>query len=173
MLDAVARRSGARKRSQPNREERKSGSAGLILIGSFKLAKAVLLLLVAIGALRLVHKDIAETVAHWVEVFRVDPDNRFIHRILAKIFAVTPKQLKELSAGTFFYAALLLTEGIGLLWRKHWAEYFTVITTAALVPLEVYELVKRVSVSKGAVLAINIAIVWYLVVRLRAASPRK
>jgi len=143
------------------------GSFGLILIGSFKLFKAILLLLVGIGALRLLHKDIAETVAHWVAVLRVDPENHFIHKILSKVFAVTPKQLKELSAGTFFYASLLATEGIGLLLRKHWAEYFTVITTAALLPLEVYELAERFTFTKVIVLAINAAIVWYLIVRLR------
>jgi len=101
----------------------------------------------------------------------VDPDNRFIHKLLARVFAIKPKQLKELSAGTFFYAALLLTEGIGLLLRKHWAEYFTVITTAALVPLEVYELVERLSAAKVAVLVVNLAIVWYLVARLRSEKP--
>jgi len=149
------------------------GATGLLLIGSFKLAKAILLIMVGIGALHLVHKDIAETVTHWVNVLRVDPDNRFIHRVLSKVFAVTPKQLKELSAGTFFYAALLLTEGIGLLLRKHWAEYFTVITTAALLPLEIYELVEHFTAAKVAVFVINIAIVWYLIARLRANPSRR
>ncbi len=100
----------------------------------------------------------------------MDPRNRYIHRVLAKLFAVNPKQLKELSAGTFFYAALLLTEGVGLLMRKHWAEYFTVITTAALVPLEIYELAKRFTFVKIAVLAVNVAIVVYLIARLRNAT---
>lgn len=149
-----------------------SGATGLILIGSFKLAKAILLIIVGVGAIHLVHKDIAETVTHWVNVLRVDPENRFIHKLLAKIFAVTPKQLKELSAGTFFYAALLLTEGIGLLLRKHWAEYFTVITTAAFLPLEVYELAEHFTAAKVVVFVINLAIVWYLIARLRA-NPRR
>jgi uncharacterized membrane protein (DUF2068 family) len=140
----------------------------LILIGLFKLAKALLLIVVGIGAIKLLHKDVADTITHWVDVLRVDPDNRFIHQMAAKAFGVTPAQLKAVSAGTFFYASLLLTEGIGLLLRKHWAEYFTVITTGALIPLEVYELVKHLTAPKVAVLAINIAIVWYLIVRLRS-----
>ena len=91
----------------------RSSFTGLILIGIFKLVKGLLLLAVGIGALKLLHKDIGEVVTRWVEALRVDPDNHFIHRILSKVFSVTPKQLKELSAGTFIYAALLLTEGIG------------------------------------------------------------
>ena len=157
--------------SRPNqsRRARKSGSQGLIFIGLFKLLKALLLIMVGIGALRLLHKDIAHTIMHWVDVLRVDPDNRFIHRIIARAFDVTPAKLKELSVGTFFYAGLLLTEGTGLLLRKHWAEYFTVITTAALVPLEVYELARHFTAVKLVVLAINIAIVVYLIVGLRSS----
>jgi uncharacterized membrane protein (DUF2068 family) len=76
--------------------------------------------------------------------------------------------LRELSAGTFFYAALLGIEGIGLLLRKRWAEYFTIITTGALLPLEGYELARHVTMVKVIVLLVNAAIVWYLVVQVRA-----
>ena len=152
-----------------NKEPSKgSSSTGILLIGLFKLLKALLLIAVGIGALKLLHKNVGEVVTHWVEILRVDPDNEFIHPILSRLFRVDQKQLKELSAGTFFYAALLLTEGIGLLMRKHWAEYFTVITTAALIPLELYELAKNVTITRVIVLLVNIAIVIYLMWRLRA-----
>jgi uncharacterized membrane protein (DUF2068 family) len=168
MIGSAPRNASGKDGSTPSNKSRHSGSAGLILIGSFKLLKALLLIAAGIGALKLLHKDVGETALHWVNVLRVDPDNRFIHRLLTKIFRVTPKQLKELSVGTFFYAALLTTEGTGLLLRKHWAEYFTVITTGALLPLEIYELIERFSAAKVAVLAINIAIVWYLIAGLRS-----
>lgn len=157
----------ATKPKTARRSQRRESAAGLILIGIFKLAKALALIAVGVGALRFLHKDLAQSAMHWIDVLRVDPDNRFIHRILVKLFSVTPKQLKELSAGTFFYAALLGTEGVGLLMRKHWAEYFTIITTGALLPLEIYELAKHVTVTKLIVLAVNAAIVWYLIVRVR------
>lgn len=154
-----------KKVAKPSAEH--SSPAGLILIAIFKLLKGLLLLAVGVGALKMLHRDVAASVANWVDVLRVDPDNRYIHRVLVKILAVSPRQLRELSAGTFFYAALLLTEGVGLLLRKRWAEYFTVITTAVLIPLEIYEIAKRVTGVKLGVLAINIAIVWYLARRLR------
>ncbi|HEY1213284.1 MAG TPA: DUF2127 domain-containing protein, partial [Bryobacteraceae bacterium] len=98
---------------------------------------------------------------------RVDPENRFIHGFLQKAFSITPRQLEELSAGTFFYAALLLTEGIGLLLQKHWAEYFTVITTGGLLPLEMYEITKHFTVVKVLAFLVNAAIVVCLIYRLR------
>lgn len=124
-------------------------------------------MIVGIGALRLLHHDTAETLNHWVNVLRVDPDNRYIHRLLSKIISVSPKQLRAASVGTFIYAALLLTEGVGLFLRKRWAEYFTILTTAALIPLEVYELAKHPTAAKIAILVVNAAIVVYLAVRIR------
>jgi uncharacterized membrane protein (DUF2068 family) len=143
-------------------------STTLLLIALFKLAKGVLLLIVGIGVLRLLHRDVGETVAHWVDILRADPDNRYIHSLLAHVLAVTPAQLKAASVGTFIYSGLLLTEGIGLLLRKRWAEYFTIITTAGLIPLEIYELVHHLTAAKIVILAINVAIVVYLIVRVRA-----
>jgi uncharacterized membrane protein (DUF2068 family) len=143
-------------------------STTLLFIALFKLTKGILLLIVGIGALKLLHRDVADTVAHWVDVLRVDPDNRYIHRLLTRALSVTPAQLKAASAGTFIYSGLLLTEGIGLLLRKRWAEYFTIITTAGLIPLEIYELVHHLTAAKIVILAVNVAIVVYLIARVRA-----
>ena len=139
-----------------------------MLIAIVKLIKALLLIAIGIGAIKFLHRDLAGAVMHWIEVLRVDPDNRFVHGILVKVFRVTPKQLKELSAGTFFYAALFTTEGIGLLLRKRWAEYLTIIATTALIPLEVYELARHFTVTKVVVVVVNALIVWYLIRRVRA-----
>jgi uncharacterized membrane protein (DUF2068 family) len=139
----------------------------LFLIALFKLFKALTLIAVGIGAIRLLHKDLANTALHWVEVLRIDPDNRYVHGMLVRIFRVTPKQLRELSVGTFIYAGLFATEGMGLLLRKHWAEYFVIISTGLLIPLEVYEMTRHFTLVKLAVTAVNALIVWYLVVRVR------
>ena len=141
--------------------------ATILLIAGFKLFKGVVLLAVAIGALRMLHRDVSQAVIHWVDVLRVDPDNRFIHKLIVRSFGIEAKQLKEISAGTFFYSSILLTEGVGLLMRKHWAEWFTVISTGVFIPLEVYEIVHRFTWVRVGVLVVNLAIVWYLIDRIR------
>ena len=60
-----------------------------------------------------------------------------------------------------------------MLLRKHWAEYFTIITTGALLPLEGYELARHVTATKVIVLLVNAAIVWYLIVRVRSRRHRR
>jgi hypothetical protein len=84
-------------------------SRTLLWIAAFKLFKGVLLFAVGVGALRLLHRDVAATVLHWVNVLRADPDNRFVHSILTHIVDIHPNRLREISAGTFIYSALLLT----------------------------------------------------------------
>ena len=137
------------------------------LIAIFKLAKGLLLFAVGIGALNLLHKDVVEVLMRWVNVLRVDPDNHFIHGLLVKVWFVDDRTLAKISAGTFFYAALLLIEGVGLWLAKRWAKYFTVIITGSLLPLEAYELAKRLSLARILVIVINIALVWYLVATLK------
>lgn len=142
-------------------------STTLFLIALFKLVKGLSLLAVAFGALHFLHHDLAHSIEHWVNALRVDPENHYVHSILAKALNISPKQLKLISAGTFLYAAMFLTEGTGLLLRKRWAEYFTTISTGLFIPLEVYELVKHVTPLKALLLIVNVAILVYLIVRLR------
>jgi uncharacterized membrane protein (DUF2068 family) len=149
----------------------RSPDMALWLIGGFKLAKGLLLAAVGVGALHLLHKDVADVVAGWFEQVHVDPDNRYADRVLTRLLSVDDRKLKAISVGTFCYAALLLTEGIGLLLRQRWAEYFTVIVTGAFIPLELYELSRHVTLTRLIVIAVNLAIVWYLIVLLRRESP--
>ncbi len=142
-------------------------AAGILLIGLFKLLKGVALLFAGFGAHHLLHRDAGQTVNHWVEMLRVDPDNHYVHLAINRITNISPRQLRELSVGTFIYAALLLTEGVGLLRRKRWAEYFTVITTGLLIPLEIYELARHGTPAKVAILLINILVVVYLAMRVK------
>jgi uncharacterized membrane protein (DUF2068 family) len=144
----------------------------LVLIGTFKLVKALVLIAVGIGAIKLLHKDVASTLTHWIQVVHVDADNRYVHGLLEKLFHVTPNQLKELSVGTFLYAGMFLVEGVGLLMRKRWAEYFTIVTTSLFIPLELYELARHFTPLKVAVLFVNILIVAYLVARVRPTASR-
>ncbi len=138
-----------------------------MLIAAFKLFKGLALLAVGLGARQLFNHDLAANIDHWLDLLRIDPHNRYILLIIEKLGNIDEHRLRELRAGTFFYAALFLTEGTGLALRQRWAEYVTIISTSSLIPLEVYEIVKRYSVLKVAFLVINIAVVVYLIFEIR------
>jgi uncharacterized membrane protein (DUF2068 family) len=147
------------------------GSALLLVIAGFKLLKAALLVAVAVGAHKLVRGGGREVLVDWVRALRVDPDNRIVHAIVSKLTGLSDRQLRAISLGTLLYAGLFATEGVGLLLRKRWAEYLTVIATALLLPVEVYELARHPSVAKVLVLVANVAIAVYLIYIIRQ-GPR-
>jgi uncharacterized membrane protein (DUF2068 family) len=135
---------------------------GLVVIGCFKLLKAVGLAVVGLGVLSLVHRDVAATIEALVEQLRIDPENRFIHGLVEKSVGVRPRTLEELGVGTLFYAVLFATEGVGLILAKRWAEYMTLVVTLSFLPLEVYEFVEHLSVVKAAVILVNLGVATYL-----------
>ena len=150
----------------------KAQGRGLRLIAAFKLLKGLALLALGIGALKLLHKDVEAIVVHWINVFQVDPHSHYLQLLLEKLSILDDRRLKELSAGTFIYSAIFLTEGAGLAFRKSWAEYLTIVTTASLLPLEIYELAKHASIGKVLALVINLAVVIYLVLEIcRSRKP--
>jgi uncharacterized membrane protein (DUF2068 family) len=157
----------AKKRTSAGHSRHQHDGKGLRIIAVFKLVKGLLLVAVGVGAIKLLHKDVSELAANWIAAIRVDPDNRLVHGLIAKLGLMNDHKLEELSVGSFFYAALLLTEGVGLWLKKRWAEYFTIIVTCSLIPLELYEIAKRVTFTRIAVLLVNMAIVWYLFAQLR------
>lgn len=138
------------------------------LIAVFKFLKAGLLIALGIGAFKLLHKDITDIVEHWIEALKLDPGNRFLDAVLAKASNVRPEQIKKIGLGSFLYAGLFLTEGTGLWLRKRWGEWLTVIITSSLVPVEIYEIHRHLSLVKFVVLALNLAIVVYLILHIRS-----
>lgn len=144
-------------------QKRKRHSRGLMMIAAFKLLKGTALLALGFGELHYLHRDLAHEIAHWIDLLRVDPHNHYLLWLMEKVSKVDETKLRELSVGTFFYSALFLCEGIGLSLRKRWAEYMTIVSTASLMPVEVYEIFRKPSLPRVGVLIVNVAIVWYLV----------
>jgi len=138
------------------------------LIAIFKLLKAITLIAIGVGALELLHRDVFSTLEHWVAVSGIDPGNRWVERGIEKASNLSHAKVKGLGIVSFIYAGLFLTEGIGLWLMKRWAEWFTIIITSSLVPVEIYELYRHPSATKILVLIINIAVVIYLVYRVRS-----
>ncbi len=144
----------------------------LRLSAAFKLLKALLLLVLLATLLRLVHHQPTQTVLRWALALHVDPHNHYLRTFLATLLGVSPKQWALLTGGTLFYAVLFAVEGIGLWLERAWAEYLTILSTAGLLPVEFYELSKRVTVAKCVMLTVNVAILLYLLSRVQERTGR-
>lgn len=146
---------------------RKAERRVLRTIGLFKAAKGVLLIGLGLAAFRLMHADIAGILEEWVPRIGFGPGSRHVGRLVVEAASLTPTRIKDVGVGSLIYAALFLTEGIGLWMLKRWAEWMTVVITGSLLPVEVWELTKRLNVARILVLAINLGVVGYLIYELR------
>ena len=140
-------------------------------IAVFKLAKALLLTGVGLGAFNLLNPTTADAAERWASALAWRLGPRAVSAIHDRLSSVPDSELKVIGIVAFLYAALFSVEGIGLWMAKRWAEYLTIIATSSFVPFEVYELVRRASWQRGATLGINLLVVGYLIwkVRQRAA----
>ena len=83
------------------------------------------------GIFRMMNQDIGDMVGRFVLRLHLDPENEFVQGAISRLTNVDHKQLVAVGAGTFFYAILEAAEGVGLLLRKRWASYLTVIATGS------------------------------------------
>ena len=65
------------------------------------------------------------------------------------------------------------TEAYGLWHAREWAEWFALLSGAAYMPFEVYELARHPTVFKWGILGINTLIVLYLAWLLRDSYRRR
>jgi uncharacterized membrane protein (DUF2068 family) len=136
---------------------------GLLAIGLFKLGKAILFFSLGIGAIHLLHKDLGDEILRLAKELRFDPESRIVTLILDKVDLIDDHRLRLISFGTFAYSVLALTEGIGLMLEKVWAEYLTLTLTVSFLPWELYELSRHPNWFRLSLLLINLAVLWYLV----------
>jgi uncharacterized membrane protein (DUF2068 family) len=135
---------------------------GLWLVGLFKLSKAVFFTVLGIAALHLIHQNLGDVVMRIAETLRLDTESHLVTFALDKADLVGHHQLRQASMFSFGYAGLCLIEGTGLVLRRVWAEYFTVVLTMMGLPWETYELIQRFTWMKVGMTVINLLLLAYL-----------
>jgi uncharacterized membrane protein (DUF2068 family) len=70
------------------------------------------------------------------------------------------------------FAVVEGVEAVGLWYAKRWAEYLTLIVTASLLPLEIYEIAHKTSPFKILAFVVNVAVVGYLLYAKRLFGIR-
>ncbi|MEV0090910.1 DUF2127 domain-containing protein [Streptomyces sp. NPDC050738] len=104
--------------------------------------------------------------------FHYDLDHSPVVDTIRKTFGYKHSTLVLVAAALLVYALIELVEAVGLWRAKRWAEYLTVVATAAFLPLEIYELTEKVSWLKIGTLSLNILAVLYILLAKRLFGLR-
>ena len=101
-----------------------------------------------------------------------DLDNSPVVHTIRHVLTTRTSTLGWLAAALLGYAAIELAEAVGLWLIKRWAEYLTVVATAAFLPRESYELVEKVTWLRVVAFVFNLAVVVYLLLAKRLFGLR-
>ena len=139
----------------------------LRVIAVYKFLKAALMVALAFGTLRLLRPDVAAWVENWAAELSLRHDRRLLGQFISMISGLSNQRLHQLAIGAFGVTLLFVTEGVGLWMGKRWAEYLTVVATTVFVPFEIVQVVRLLTVTRAVALLVNVAVVAFLVYRLR------
>jgi len=136
---------------------------GLRVIAVYEVIKTLCLLFVAFVAFGLHKEQNFDQLVHTLEHLSLQDSSGMRWRLVGVLQEMGPNKFVAIGIAALAYAVIFAIEGIGLWLRKHWAEWFTVIATASLIPVEVYEVFHKFNWLKLAALVGNVVIVVYLV----------
>jgi len=134
----------------------------LYAIIAIKLAKGLLLLLLAAGVYSLHDNNLPDEFRQSLQFFHLDPEKAFFTELARKISEITPANVVWVARGTVLYSLFSLIEGTGLVFRVSWAGWLAIGESTFFIPIEIYEMMHRYSLSLLVILGLNILIVWYL-----------
>jgi uncharacterized membrane protein (DUF2068 family) len=92
--------------------------------------------------------------------------------LLRHALTLSTQTLTLLAAGAVAYAVIELVEAVGLWTARRWGEYFAMVATSVGLPLEIYDLTRKVTATTIVLLIINLALVVYLAVTKRLFGIR-
>jgi len=103
----------------------------------------------------------------------IDVKGHVMSFIIAEAGRISENTVLGATMLIFLFSILNLIESAGLHMRMRWAEWMTVIGTAAMIPFEVYRLVARPRLMMLVLIIINAAIVYHLARHKELFSRRK
>jgi uncharacterized membrane protein (DUF2068 family) len=92
--------------------------------------------------------------------------------LLQHALTLSTRTVTVLAIAVVGYALLEVAEGVGLWLARRWGEYLAMVATSLGLPLEIYDLTRKVSVTALVLFALNLVLVLYLVITKRLFGVR-
>jgi len=137
-------------------------------IATFEFFKGLFVMLMGFCALALVHKDVWLYAESLLALLHISTDRHSAQVFLDFADNVTDARLWAAARIAFAYAVLRFTEGYGLWKCRTWAEWVALVSGALLLPLEVRELFRSVTLLRAALFAGNVAVVFFMLYVIRS-----
>ena len=151
-------------KSDPHRRQRRM----LRAVALFEFAKGIFVVVLGLCALALVHKDLWWYAESLLALFHISTDRRSAQMFLDFADNITDARLWAAARLAFTYGLLHMTEAYGLWRERTWAEWLALVAGSLLLPLEVRELMRGLTILRCVLFIGNVAVVLYMLHVIRA-----
>jgi uncharacterized membrane protein (DUF2068 family) len=136
---------------------------GLRAVATYEASKGVIVLAVGLGLLGLIHRDLQQLAEHVVRHLHLNPSAHYPQVFVGVASKLNDARLWALAGGAAAYSGLRLLEATGL-WRgRSWAKWLGALSGGVYIPVEVYEVARKVTATRLVLLILNAAVVAFLV----------
>ena|ERR1700677_1027634 len=142
----------------------------LRLVATFEFTKGILVLLIGLSAILLVHKDAWVIAESLLALLHISTDRRSAQLFLDFADDITDARLWAAVRLAFAYCVLRFAEAYGLWNQRRWAEWVAFGSGTLLIPLEIRELMRGITILRSAVFVSNLVIVFYMLYLLRSGQ---
>ncbi len=145
----------------------------LRVVASFEFTKGVFVLLIGLSAVLLVHKNAWVIAESLLALLHISTDRHSAQVFLDFADNITDSRLWTAAQLAFGYSALRFAEAYGLWNQRTWAEWIAFLSGALLLPLEIRELLRGITVLRSAIFLANLVVVLYMLFLLHAGRQRR
>ena len=136
-------------------------------VASVELFKGIFVLILGVIAILLLHKDSWVIAESLLALFHISTDRRSAQLFLDYADDLTDARLWMLARLAFVYSALRFVEAYGLWKQRRWAEWVALGSGTLLIPLEIRELLRGVTLLRSAFFIGNLIVIFYMLYLLR------
>ncbi len=167
----ISRVERQRPRPRPQAVDELASVRGLRAVATFEALKGVIVLLLGLGILGLLHRDVEAAAESLLMHLHINPDRRLSHALINAATRMTDAGLWTIFSASIIYAGVRFTEAWGLWNRRVWAEWFALLSGTLYLPWEIFKVVERPNWLHLSVFLLNIAILLYIL-SIRIAAYR-
>ncbi|MGA2416771.1 MAG: DUF2127 domain-containing protein [Candidatus Sulfotelmatobacter sp.] len=137
-------------------------------MATFEFLKGIFVLLIGLSAILLVHKDAWVVAESLLALLHISTDRHWAQLFLDFADNLTDARLWAAAKLAFAYSLFRFAEAYGLWKARTWAEWIALLSGTILLPLEIRELMRGVTLLRSGVFVVNLIIVGYMLYLLRS-----
>lgn len=130
------------------------------------------MLIAGFGLLSFLGRDNEEFAQQIIRHLQLNPAKHYPQIFITAMSRLNDSHLMAIAGFAALYAIIRFAEAYGLWYERRWAEWLAALSGGVYIPIEIYELMHRVTWLRAGALIINLIVVAYMVWLLTESRRR-